>query len=97
MNKVFGSFVASAVAGICLSVPAYSAETAAPEVAPAAAAAPEAVKMACQNNTCKGKSACMGFGNAGCKGQNSCKGHGITKAKNEAACKKSHGTWAENK
>jgi hypothetical protein len=92
MNKVFGSFVASAVAGIVFSVPAYSEESAAP-----AAAAPEAVKMACQNNSCKGKAACMGFGNAGCRGRNSCKGHGITKAKTEAACKKSKGTWAEDK
>ncbi len=94
MNKVFGSFVASAVAGIVFSLPAYSEETAAPAVT---SAAPDAPAMACQNNSCKGKAACMGFGNAGCKGKNSCKGHGITKAKTEAACKKSKGTWAENK
>jgi hypothetical protein len=91
MNKVFGSFVASAVAGIVFSVPAFSEETA----APAEGAAPQ--KMACQNNSCKGKAACMGFGNAGCKGKNSCKGHGITKAKTEEACAKTHGIWTEKK
>lgn len=86
MNKVFGSIVASAVAGLVVSAPVLASEPAAP-----------AKKWACQNNTCKGKSACKGFGNNTCKGHNECKGHGVVTAKDEAACKKAGGTWAEAK
>ena len=43
---------------------------------PIAASAAEAAKVRCAGiNSCKGKSACHGAGNA-CAGQNSCKGKG---------------------
>ena len=87
MNKVFGSIVATAVAGIMVAAPAAKAED----------TAPGGEKMGCQNNTCKGKAACKGFDNASCAGKNSCKGHGIVKAKDEAACTKKGGTWAAMK
>lgn len=88
MTKFFGSFVASAVAGLVVSSPVLANE-------PAKKA--EGEKMACQNNSCKGKSGCMGFGNANCAGKNECKGHGTMKAKDEAGCKKAGGTWAAPK
>jgi len=84
MNKVFGSFVASAVASLVVSAPLLADNH-------DKAAAGE--KMACQNNSCKGKASCKGFGNDSCAGHNECKGHGILKAKNEAACKKAGGVW----
>jgi hypothetical protein len=87
MNKVFGSIVASAVAGIVMAAPVLAED----------AAKSEGAKMACQNNSCKGKAACKGFGNNACKGQNSCKGHGITKAPDAASCKKTGGLWMEMK
>jgi hypothetical protein len=87
MNKVFGSLIASAVAGIVASAPALANE-------PAKEAGH---KMACQNNSCKGKAACKGFGNNACMGHNECKGHGILKAKDEASCKKAGGVWTESK
>lgn len=62
-----------------------------------AAKADAKVEWACQNNTCKGKSECHGFGNASCGGKNECKGHGTIKAKDKAECEKKHGTWAEMK
>lgn len=88
MNKVFGSMVATAVAGLVMASPA---------LAQGGSPAPEAKKMACENNTCKGKASCKGFGNDTCAGKNACKGHGTVKAKDEAACKKKGGTWAEVK
>ncbi len=91
MNKVFGSMVASVVAGFVMSAPVL-AEHENGKAHDAAAA-----KMACQNNTCKGKAACKGFGSDTCAGKNACKGHGTLKAKDEAACKKKGGTWAEAK
>ena len=91
MNKIFGSIAASAVAGLVLTSAAFGQGEAATKPAPDAAK-----KMSCQNNTCKGKSACKGFGNDSCKGQNACKGHGTVHAKTEAACKKKGGTWAES-
>jgi hypothetical protein len=54
------------------------------------AKAPEAF---CQNESCKGKSACKGHGNDACDGQNGCKGTGFLKAKGEKECKKAGGKW----
>lgn len=88
MNRVFGSMVASAVAGIVISAPAFSDTHDKPA---------KADKMACQNNSCKGKASCMGFGNSTCASKNECKGHGILKAKDEAACTKAGGTWTAAK
>lgn len=89
MNKVFGSMVASVVAGFVVSAPVLAQHE--------EAAKPAAEKMACQNNTCKGKAGCKGFGNDSCAGKNACKGHGSVKAKDEAACKKKGGTWTAAK
>lgn len=86
MNKVLGSMLASAVAGFVVAAPVLAQHDAAP-----------AEKMACQNNSCKGKSSCKGFGNDSCKGKNACKGHGSVKAKDEAACTKKGGTWTAAK
>lgn len=38
-------------------------------------------------NSCKGKSACHGFGNASCAGKNTCKSVGYVTTKDAAACK----------
>ncbi len=54
----------------------------------------EKTEFACQNNSCKEKADCAGFGNDSCKGNNECKGHGILKAKDKAACLKKTGVWA---
>ena len=51
----------------------------------------------CQNNSCKGKADCMGFGNDSCKGANECKGNGILNAKTKAACIKKAGLWVTKK
>lgn len=61
------------------------------------AMAKPATEMACQNNTCKGKADCHGFGNASCGGQNDCKGIGIVIAENKAECEKKHGVWTAKK
>lgn len=47
----------------------------------------------CQNNSCKGHSACQGHGNDFCKGHNACKGHGYLVAKDKKACAKAGGKW----
>ena len=65
--------------------------------APAAAATTAKTMYVCQNNSCKGKADCMGFGNDSCKGHNECKGHGILKAKSKAACEKKTGVWVAKK
>lgn len=65
--------------------------------APAAKMADAKAEMVCQNNSCKGKADCMGFGNASCKGANECKGHGILEAKNKAECTKKTGLWVAKK
>ena len=65
--------------------------------APAAKKAEAKVEMVCQNNSCKGKAECMGFGNASCKGANECKGKGILEAKNKAKCIKKTGLWVAKK
>ena len=57
----------------------------------------EGDKMGCENNTCKGKSTCKGFGNESCAGKNTCKGHGSLKAADEAACTKAGGKWMAKK
>lgn len=65
--------------------------------APAAKKADAKVEMLCQNNSCKGKADCMGFGNASCKGANECKGQGTLEAKNKAECTKKKGLWVAKK
>ena len=80
MNKVFGAFASAAMAGL-IATAVKAEETKTP------------AEAYCQNNTCKGKSACKGHGNDSCKGQNSCKGQGWIKAKDQAACVKGKGTW----
>ena len=68
--------------------------------APAAAAAPadaKKIEHLCQNDTCKGKADCKGYGNEGCKGQNSCKGKGHVAAATAEACKKAKGKWTVTK
>lgn len=57
----------------------------------------KAAEMACQNNSCKGKSDCHGFGNDSCGGKNSCKNKGSVKAENKAECEKKHGIWTAKK
>ncbi len=87
-ERAIGSIVASAVAGLfVMSAVAHAQET-------NHAAGGDAAKAPfCQNNSCKGKSACKGHGNESCKGQNACKGHGFVEAKDAAACKKAGGKW----
>lgn len=52
----------------------------------------------CSNNTCKGKSACGGYGNQnGCHGSNECKGKGWLSQDNQADCEKNGGKWAAKK
>lgn len=63
---------------------------------PAAKSAAETEKV-CQNNSCKGKAECMGFGNDSCKGHNECKGKGILEAKSKKACIKKAGLWVDKK
>ena len=85
MKKSFGAAIATAVAGM-LVTSAVHAE----DAKPAAGDKPAAF---CQNNSCKGKSACKGHGNDACKGQNSCKGHGFLEAADAKGCKKAGGKW----
>jgi hypothetical protein len=82
MRQVFGAVVATAVAGVLAAAPAF-----------AEGAKKEEAKAYCQNNSCKGKSACKAHGNDSCKGKNSCKGHVWLEAKDEAACKAATGVW----
>ena len=65
--------------------------------APAAPKADAKPAPLCQNNECKGKADCKGFGNESCKGQNECKAQGHIDAKDKAACVKKHGTWTAKK
>lgn len=74
-----------------------AASAAMAQTEPAKKAAETKAEMVCQNNNCKGKADCMGFGNASCHGENSCKGHGILKAKDKAECDKKHGKWTAKK
>ncbi|RZA26848.1 MAG: hypothetical protein EOP10_02240 [Proteobacteria bacterium] len=84
-ERAFGSVVASAVAGLFVMSAAHAQDAA----APAAGDKPAAY---CQNNSCKGKSACGAHGSSD-KGKNSCKGHGFLEAKDAAECKKAGGVW----
>lgn len=91
MNKNFiGAMLVSMVASAAMAADA-------PKAAATPAKADAAVEHLCQNDSCKGKADCKGFGNAGCKGQNTCKGMGHIKAKTEAECKKAHGKWTTAK
>lgn len=85
-TKLIGALLVSLAANAALAADA-----------PAVKKADAKVEMACQNNSCKGKSECMGFGNAGCAGGNECKGKGILKAKTEADCVKKTGLWIAKK
>ncbi len=83
MNKLFGTIVVGAVATLAMD-----------------ASAKDAAKSAggehfCQNNSCKGKSACHGHGNAECAGKNGCAGQGWLKAKDAKSCGKAGGKWAK--
>jgi hypothetical protein len=91
MKQVLGAIATTTIAGLMVAG-AARAEDKAP-----AAKADAKTEMGCQNNSCKGHSACKGFGNDTCKGHNECKGHGSLKAKDEAACKKAGGTWMAKK
>jgi hypothetical protein len=53
--------------------------------------------MYCQNNSCKGHSACMGHGNDSCAGQNTKKDQGWLKASNAKECKAAGGKWVKDK
>ncbi len=86
-SKVLGSVAATAIAGLLTASSALAAGD-------KKADAPKGdAKTYCQNNSCKGKSACKGHENNSCKGKNTCKGHGFLDAKDEAACSKAGGKW----
>lgn len=87
MNKnIIGALLVSMAASAAFSA----------DAAPVAKTATKAI-MLCQNNSCKGKADCMGFGNDSCKGSNECKGHGTLNAKNKTECVKKHGKWTASK
>lgn len=54
-------------------------------------------KWYCQNNQCKGNSACGGAGNKnGCSGQNTCKGKGWLDVSNKKDCEaEGKGKWVK--
>lgn len=88
MKKRTGVAVAVAVAGMFVAgnVLAEGAKggTAAPAPTPAK-------KVMCEGgNSCKGKGACKGMGNA-CAGKNGCKGKGMSEMASEAECTKAGG------
>lgn len=86
MNKnIIGALLVSMAANVALAEEAAPTDTKAK------------TEYVCQNNSCKGKADCMGFGNDSCKGHNECKGHGILKAKTKAACEKKAGLWVVKK
>lgn len=86
MNKnVIGALLVSMAASSALAADPAPADTKAK------------TEYVCQNNSCKGKADCMGFGNDSCKGHNECKGKGILKAKSKAACLKKTGLWVAKK
>lgn len=84
-EKVLGVLVASAMAAFVFSGIAQAEE--------GAAKAAKKAEHFCQNNTCKGHSACKGHGNDSCKGENGCKGHGFMDQSNAKDCKKAGGKW----
>jgi hypothetical protein len=81
-SKALGVLAATAAAGLFATAPAV--------------AGPKIVDgHYCSNNTCKGKSACGGFGNKnGCHGNNDCKGQGWLSQGNKEDCEKNGGKWA---
>jgi hypothetical protein len=78
--------VATALTAVMVDAAAQAADT---------KASNEKSSWVCKNNSCKGKSACKGFGNDSCKGQNACKGHGMAAADNAKDCKKAGGVWTK--
>ncbi|MBI3770580.1 MAG: hypothetical protein HY271_19090 [Deltaproteobacteria bacterium] len=80
MNKKVGILIAGAAAGLILSgaVSARADEKMGSDV------------FCSGINSCKGKGACAGAGNA-CAGQNGCKGKGVVKS-NAKECKEKGGT-----
>lgn len=88
-KKLIGAFLVSMAATAVMG-----ADT------PAAAAPAKGVTKAahlCQNDSCKGKADCKGYGNVSCKGQNTCKGMGHVNAKTKEACAKASGKWTSAK
>lgn len=86
MNKnIIGALLVSMAANVALAADAAPVD------------AKSKTEYVCQNNSCKGKADCMGFGNDSCKGHNECKGHGVLKAKSKAACVKKTGLWVAKK
>ena len=86
MNKnIIGALLVSMAASAALAADTVPADTKAK------------AEYVCQNNSCKGKADCMGFGNDSCKGHNECKGKGTLKAKTKAACLKKTGLWVAKK
>lgn len=83
MKKIFGTVAATAVVGVLAATPVF-AEGHGKE------------DHKCHNNTCDGKSACKGAGNANCKGQNKGK-TGWLEASDKAACEAAGGKWMEGK
>jgi uncharacterized membrane protein len=82
-HLLFGALVASAVASFATAGFAQAAEGG------------DKAGYYCQNNSCKGHSACHGHGNDSCKGQNGCKGHGYLDAKDKKTCAKAGGKWTK--
>ena len=91
MNKNFiGAMLVSMAASAVMAADA-------PKGAVTPVKADAAVEQLCQNDSCKGKADCKGFGSASCKGQNTCKGMGHVNAKTAAECTKAHGKWTVTK
>jgi hypothetical protein len=94
-NRVIGSVVASAVAGLFASSVALAGEGAAKGEGNQAKGEKKGGSF-CQNNSCHGNSACKGHGNASCKGKNTCAGKGFLAAKTKEECEKDgKGVWKE--
>ena len=92
MNKNFiGAMLVSMAASAVIAADAPKKAAVTP------AKADVAVEHLCQNDSCKGKADCKGYGNAGCKGQNTCKGMGHMDAKTAEECTKAHGKWTAKK
>ncbi len=80
MNKAFGTFAATVVAGLIATGTASAQEHKAADG-----------KGTCtQKNACNGKGACKTATNE-CKGHNTCKNHAFETT--SADCKKAKGTW----
>lgn len=84
-KKVIGAILVSMAASAVLAADAPAAK------------ADAKTEYSCQNNSCKGKADCMGFGNDSCKGSNACKNQGSVSAKTKEACEKKHGAWTVKK